>query len=341
MDVPKNRHTNVLVDNFGRQVTYVRISVTDRCDFRCVYCMAEDMTFMPRSEILSLEEIEVLARNLVACGVTKIRLTGGEPLVRSGVVGLVKNISQLPGLQELCMTTNGSRLQELAGPLREAGLDRLNISLDSLDADRFHELTRTGQLATVLAGIEAAREAGFRHTKLNAVVLKGRNDDEVLPLVRYALSHHLDLSFIEEMPLGVITEHDRAEAFFSSDDIREVIREDYVLDAVADDTGGPSRYYQIPGYASRIGFISPHSHNFCGDCNRVRVTTEGRLLLCLGNEHAVDLRAVLRNGSQDSLSVDERVQSMLHAAMAIKPEQHHFSHDEPPQILRFMNATGG
>lgn len=341
MTAPIKHPGSRLIDNFGRQITYVRISVTDRCDFRCVYCMAEDMTFMPRSEILSLEEIATLARNLVACGVTKIRLTGGEPLVRAGVVDLVRTISQLPGLQELCMTTNGSRLQELAQPLREAGLDRLNISLDSLDDERFHELTRTGQLSKVLAGIEAAREAGFSHTKLNAVVLKGRNDDEVLPLVRYALDHRLDLSFIEEMPLGVITEHDRAEAFFSSDDIREAIREAYELEAVGDDTGGPSRYYRIPGYPSRIGFISPHSHNFCGDCNRVRVTTEGRLLLCLGNEHSMDLRAVLREGPQDQHSVDERVRAALHASMAIKPEMHHFSHDEPPQILRFMNATGG
>lgn len=341
MSMAETGRNNVLVDNFGRQVTYVRISVTDRCDFRCVYCMAEDMTFMPRSEILSLEEIAVLARNLVACGVTKIRLTGGEPLVRSGVVGLVRSISQLPGLQELCMTTNGSRLQELSEPLRQAGLDRLNISLDSLDDERFSELTRTGKLSKVLAGIDAAREAGFRHTKLNAVVLKGRNDDEVLPLIRYALDHQLDLSFIEEMPLGVITEHDRAEAFFSSDDIREAIRENYVLEPVGDDTGGPSRYYRIPGYHNRIGFISPHSHNFCGDCNRVRVTTEGRLLLCLGNEHSMDLRAVLRDGPQDDRSVDERVRAALHASMAIKPEMHHFSHDEPPQILRFMNATGG
>ncbi len=341
MSMLEKNPESVLIDNFGRQITYVRISVTDRCDFRCVYCMAEDMTFMPRSEILSLEEIAVLARNLVACGVTKIRLTGGEPLVRSGVVDLVGSISQLPGLQELCMTTNGSRLQELAEPLRQAGLDRLNISLDSLDHERFHELTRTGQLSKVLAGIDAARAAGFEHTKLNVVVLKGRNDDEILPLVRYALNHQLDLSFIEEMPLGVITEHDRAEAFFSSDDIREAIRDEYVLESVGDDTGGPSRYYRIPGHPGRIGFISPHSHNFCGDCNRVRVTTEGRLLLCLGNEHSMDLRAVLRDGPRDDRSVDERVRAALHASMAIKPEKHHFSHDEPPQILRFMNATGG
>lgn len=330
-----------LIDNFGRHVTYVRISVTDRCDFRCVYCMSEEMVFLPKSAVLSLEEIETLARNLVACGVTKIRLTGGEPLVRPGVVDLVKKLSALPGLRELCMTSNGSRLQDLAEPLKAAGLDRLNISLDSLDEERFHELTRTGRLGKVMAGIEAAQRAGFEHTKLNAVVLKGRNDDEVLPLVEYALAQGLDLSFIEEMPLGVITEHDRASSFFSSDDIREVIRSRYALEPVSDDTGGPSRYYRIPGHANRIGFISPHSHNFCGDCNRVRVTTEGRLLLCLGNEHSLDFRAILRDGPPDQMSVDARVQNALHDAMLIKPEKHHFDLNDEPQILRFMSNTGG
>ncbi|WP_166268534.1 GTP 3',8-cyclase MoaA [Marinobacter caseinilyticus] len=336
MDTPEP-----LIDNFGRQVTYVRVSVTDRCDFRCVYCMSEEMTFLPKSEVLSLEELEVLVRNLVACGVTKVRLTGGEPLVRPGVVGLVQKIRTLPGLRELCMTTNGGRLQDLAEPLKKAGLDRLNVSLDSLDEGRFHELTRTGRLGKVLAGINAAQNAGFEHTKLNAVVMRGRNDDEILPLVEYALAQDLDLSFIEEMPLGVITEHDRGEAFFSSDEIRTVIRSQYVLESAADATGGPSRYYRVPGYDSRIGFISPHSHNFCGDCNRVRVTTEGQLLLCLGNEHSVDLRAVLRQGSQESASVDARVQQALRDSMAIKPEKHHFNLDDEPQILRFMSVTGG
>ncbi len=330
-----------LVDNFGRQVTYVRLSVTDRCDFRCVYCMAEEMTFLPKAQVLSLEEMAVLARNLVASGVTKIRLTGGEPLVRPGVVELVRTLSALPGLQELCMTTNGGRLQDLAQPLKEAGLHRLNISLDSLDAERFHALTRTGRLGRVLAGIQAAQDAGFEHTKLNAVILRGRNEDEALPLVRFALAHRLDLSFIEEMPLGVITEHDRAEAFISSDELRAMIRREFPLEAVADNTGGPSRYYRVPGHPVRIGFISPHSHNFCGDCNRVRITTEGRLLLCLGNEHAVDLRAALRDGPQQPEAVDGRVQAALQAAMAIKPERHEFSLDDEPQILRFMNATGG
>ncbi len=330
-----------LIDNFGRRVSYVRISVTDRCDFRCVYCMAEDMTFLPKAQILSLEEIATLARNLVACGVDKIRLTGGEPLVRPGVVELVRSIRALPGLRELCMTTNGGRLQDLARPLREAGLDRINISLDSLNAERFRELTRTGRLGQVLAGIEAAEAAGFERTKLNAVIMRGRNDDEILPLVDFALARGLDLSFIEEMPLGVITEHNRAEAFVSSAEIREVIGARYPLTAITDDTGGPARYYRIDGHSSRIGFISPHSHNFCGDCNRVRVTTEGRLLLCLGNEHSMDLRAVLRQGDADPAATDARVQAALREAMALKPERHHFNLEEEPQILRFMSVTGG
>ncbi|WP_166252047.1 GTP 3',8-cyclase MoaA [Marinobacter salicampi] len=330
-----------LVDDFGRQVTYVRISVTDRCDFRCVYCMSEDMQFLPKSEVLSLEEMVVLARNLVASGVTKIRLTGGEPLVRPGIVDLVKSMATLPGLEELCMTTNGGRLQDLAEPLRKAGLNRLNISLDSLDTERFRELTRTGRLGQVLSGIEAARAAGFEHTKLNAVILRGRNDDEVLSLVEFARAKGLDLSFIEEMPLGIITEHNRAEAFIPSAEIRSLIAERYKLEAVGDATGGPSRYYRAPGHDNRIGFISPHSHNFCGDCNRVRVTTEGRLLLCLGNEHSMDLRRVLREGDAGSEAVDARVQAALREAMALKPEKHHFDLDEEPQILRFMSATGG
>ncbi|MDX1635640.1 MAG: GTP 3',8-cyclase MoaA [Marinobacter sp.] len=330
-----------LIDNFGRRVSYVRISVTDRCDFRCVYCMAEDMTFLPKSQILSLEEIATLARNLVACGVDKIRLTGGEPLVRPGVVDLVRSIRSLPGLRELCMTTNGGRLQDLARPLREAGLDRINISLDSLDAERFRELTRTGRLGQVLAGIDAAQAAGFQRTKLNAVILRGRNDDEILPLVEFALDRGLDLSFIEEMPLGVITEHSRAEAFVSSAEIREIIGRRHSLTAIADDTGGPARYYSVAGHSSRLGFISPHSHNFCGDCNRVRVTTEGRLLLCLGNEHSMDLRAVLREGDPTPAATDTRIQAALRDAMALKPERHHFNLEEEPQILRFMSATGG
>jgi cyclic pyranopterin phosphate synthase len=326
-----------LVDQFGRRITYVRLSVTDRCDFRCVYCMAEEMTFVPRDQVLSLEEIAEVGRGFVAEGVTKLRLTGGEPLVRRGLVDLASELGALPGLRELCMTTNGARLGEFAEPLARAGVSRVNISLDSLDPDRFRELTRIGKLEQVLDGIRAAQAAGFKRIKLNAVVLKGRNDDEVHDLVDFALTRGLDLTFIEEMPLGAIEEHDRAEAFCSSAEIRERLAPYHQLIPVTDDSGGPARYYRIPGYESRIGFISPHSHNFCGDCNRVRVTAEGRLLLCLGNEHSMDLRAILREHPGDQT----RLRQALQASMAIKPERHTFNLEEPPQVLRFMNATGG
>jgi len=329
--------SETLIDPFDRRISYLRISVTDRCDFRCVYCMAEDMTFLPRAQVLSLEEIETIARNFVALGVRKIRLTGGEPLVRRGIEDLAARLSALPGLRELCLTTNGGRLAEAAGPLADAGVDRINISLDSLRPDRFRELTRTGDLGRVLKGIEAARQAGFRRIKLNAVIMEGRNEDEIVDLVDFALERQLDLSFIEEMPLGIIDEHDRAEAFCSSDTVRERIRRKYHLEPVVETTGGPSRYYRIDDQPSRIGFISPHSHNFCGDCNRVRLTAEGRLLLCLGNENATDLRALVRRYPGE----EERLREAIRTAITFKPERHHFNLDEEPQILRFMNATGG
>lgn len=327
-----------LTDSFARKVDYLRISVTDRCDFRCVYCMAETMQFLPRQQVLSLEEIEAMARAFVNLGTRKIRLTGGEPLVRQGVVGLCSRIAALPGLQELCMTSNGSQLGRLASPLFDAGVSRLNISLDSLHADRFKALTRTGDLQQVLAGIDAARAAGFKHTKLNCVVMKGRNDDEILDLVDFALERELDISFIEEMPLGQISEHSRAEAFFSSEQVRERIAERYRLLPSADTTQGPSRYWRLaeaPG--SRIGFISPHSHNFCATCNRVRLTVEGRLLLCLGNEHSADLKAVLRaNPGQP-----EKLENAILDAIGRKPWRHDFKLDDQVQIVRFMNMTGG
>jgi GTP 3',8-cyclase len=328
--------SSVLTDRFGRQVTYVRLSVTDRCDFRCVYCMAEDMTFLPRSEILTLEELALIGRAFVELGVSKIRLTGGEPLVRKNITQLVRELRPLPGLRELALTSNGSRLAQFAPELRAAGIDRINISLDSLRSERFREITRVGNLADVLAGIEAARTAGFRRIKLNAVILRGRNDDEIIDLVRFARERELDLSFIEEMPLGHIDEHDRALSFYSSDDIRQTIAETFPLTPSTENSGGPARYYRMPGSETRIGFISPHSHNFCHLCNRVRVTVDGRLLLCLGNEHSADLRAVLRSsGSLDA------VKSAIVAAMALKPERHHFELGGETQIVRFMNMTGG
>lgn len=330
-------NTPQLIDRFNRQVSYVRLSVTDRCDFRCVYCMAEDMVFSPKDQILSLEEIELTARAFVELGVSKIRLTGGEPLVRHDVMSLINNIGKLEGLDDFTLTTNGSQLQKYARTLRDSGIARINISIDSLQSERFTNITRTGKLDQVLAGIDAAIAAGFKKIKLNAVILKGRNDDEILDLVEFARAKKVDLSFIEEMPLGLIDEHSRALSFCSSDEIRETISERYVLNATAETTGGPSRYYSMSGSDSRIGFISPHSHNFCHLCNRVRVTVEGRLLLCLGNEHSVDLREVLRAYPGEIEPLKEAIVN----AMAIKPERHHFDLEEEPEIVRFMNMTGG
>lgn len=328
-----------LIDKFGRQVSYVRISVTDRCDFRCVYCMDEEMTFVPRSDVLTLEEIQLLSEVFVSLGVSKIRLTGGEPLVRSNVLSLCDSLGALPGLNELVMTTNGSQLIKYAKGLKDAGIRRLNVSLDTLDAVKFKELTRTGNLAAVLSGIDAAIEQKFERIKLNAVILKGRNDEQVLPLIEYAISKGVDISFIEEMPLGSISEHNREETFCSNDELFKLISERYSLRAldIKAKTSGPTVAYQVEGTKTRIGFISPHSHNFCGDCNRVRVTAEGRLLLCLGNEHSVDLRAVLRSnpGNRDLL------RQTIIEAMDLKPQQHEFDHSSDPQIIRFMNMTGG
>ncbi|MFE8072462.1 GTP 3',8-cyclase MoaA [Marinobacteraceae bacterium S3BR75-40.1] len=327
---------NRLVDRFGREINYVRLSVTDRCDFRCVYCMAEDMTFLPRQQVLTLEEIARIAHTFVDLGTQKIRLTGGEPLVRKDILDLVRDIGRM-GLRDFTLTTNGSQLTRFAEPLRQAGMHRINISLDSLDPDRFRRITRTGDLAQVLDGIDAARAAGFNRIKLNTVIMKGRNDDEVPELVEFARRKGIDISFIEEMPLGHITEHDRGEAFCSSDEVRAIIREHHELVPATASTGGPSRYYRMPGSDVRVGFISPHSHNFCSTCNRVRVTVEGRLLLCLGNEHSVDLRRILRGNPVD----DGKLKEAIVKAMDLKPERHHFSHEGDVQVVRFMNMTGG
>ncbi len=328
---------SVLVDGFGRTVRYLRISVTDRCDFRCVYCMAEEMTFLPRAQLLTLEEIATLSQAFVELGVEKIRLTGGEPLVRQGVLTLVQKLTELQGLRELAMTTNGSGLVRHAAALRQVGLHRLNISLDSLKPERFKALTRTGDLNQVIAGIRAARRAGFQSIKLNAVLLKGRNDDEIIDLVNFARDEQVDISFIEEMPLGAISEHNRGETFLSTDAVRETIENHYPLLPTTETTLGPSRYYRMADSQSRIGFISPHSHNFCAACNRVRVTAEGRLLLCLGNEHSVDLRAVMRRYPGEI----QRLKAAIVGAMTKKPERHHFTTDGEVQVVRFMNVTGG
>ena len=332
-----NAFPTQLIDRFDRQVTYVRLSVTDRCDFRCVYCMAEDMTFLPRDRILSLEEMALIGQAFTELGVEKIRLTGGEPLIRQGITHLVETLKSNPGLKTLAMTSNGSQLPSLAEPLINAGLDRLNISLDSLKPERFRQLTRTGSLKKVLTGISAAQAAGFKNIKINAVILKGRNDDEVIDLINFARDQQLDISFIEEMPLGDIGARDRGESYCSSDELRDIISAVYPLTANQVSTGGPSKYFAMQDSQTQVGFISPHSHNFCGDCNRVRVTAEGRLLLCLGNEHSLDLRAVCRSNPGQL----EPIKAAIVNAMALKPEKHEFDLNAAPQIVRFMNMTGG
>jgi len=299
--------------------------------------MAEEMTFLPREQILSLEEIHLLAKCFTELGVGKIRITGGEPLIRRGALDLLHQIGQLPQLNELVMTTNGSQLTQAADSLKKANVSRLNISLDTLDPDKFKTLTRTGDIHTVLAGIETAIETGFKRIKLNAVILKNRNDNEVIDLVRFALDKGIDISFIEEMPLGVISSHDRAEAYYSSDAIKHDLEQHFSLDKISETTAGPSDYYQITGSNTKVGFISPHSHNFCGTCNRVRVTAEGRLLLCLGNEHSVDLKAIMRQSPND----ETRIKQAIIDAMQLKPEKHEFDLKEQPIIMRHMNSTGG
>jgi cyclic pyranopterin phosphate synthase len=332
-----NSDMPVLTDRFDRQVSYLRISVTDRCDLRCVYCMNEDMQFTPRSELLSLEEIVRIATHFVELGVNKIRITGGEPLVRRNILYVFEQLGALAQLKDLTITTNGTQLARYANALRDAGVTRINISLDTLQADRFRHITRVGELHRVLAGIDAAINAGFDRIKLNVVVLKNRNHDEVLDVVAFARDRGLDVSFIEEMPLGIIDTHDRALAFYPSDQILQDLRSRYVLFPTTESTGGPARYYRMPDSGSRIGFISPHSHNFCSSCNRVRLTAEGRLLLCLGQEHSVDLRHAIRTGPQDNVQLRQTIIN----AMAIKPEGHTFDLNEQPVIFRHMNVTGG
>ncbi|SDK96633.1 cyclic pyranopterin monophosphate synthase subunit MoaA [Pseudomonas delhiensis] len=326
-----------LVDPFGRRITYLRLSVTDRCDFRCTYCMSEDMQFLPRDQVLSLEELYAVADAFIALGVRRIRITGGEPLVRKGLSSLLARLGARPELEDLAITSNGSQLAGRAAELRAAGVRRLNISLDSLRRERFAAFTRSDRLPQVLAGIEAARAAGFERIKLNCVVQKGRNDDEVCELVEYALARGLDISFIEEMPLGSISSHDRAQTLCSSDEVRARLAERWRLTPSLERSGGPSRYYRVDGLPSRIGFISPHSHNFCGDCNRVRVTAEGRLVLCLGHEGALDLRQLLRSHPGDAA----RLRAALVEALQLKPQRHHFDAAEQVQVLRFMSMTGG
>jgi cyclic pyranopterin phosphate synthase len=324
-----------LIDPFGRTIEYLRISVTDRCDLRCSYCMSEDVEFLPRQDILSFEEITRLATSFAQLGVTKIRLTGGEPLMRKKLPDLVASIKAIEGIEEVVMTTNGTLLTQYAQPLFDAGLTRLNISLDTLKAERFQTLTRRDRLQAVLDGITEAKKYPFDSIKLNAVIMRGMNDDEIVPLTDFALANDLDISFIEEMPLGEVG-YDRSVTFLSSADVKSKIEEKYSLESSAYRTGGPAVYSAIKGYTSRIGFISPHTNNFCSDCNRVRITSVGRLLLCLGNENSQDLRTIIRDGCSD-----DELKDTLISALHLKPEKHNFDLAEEVQILRFMSHTGG
>lgn len=327
---------NSLSDGFGRKIEYLRLSITDRCDFRCIYCMSEDPCFLEREQVLSLEELAFIGRAFTELGVSKIRLTGGEPLVRSDCDRLVTQLAALPGLKDLSMTSNGSRLAKLAPALKAAGLNRLNISLDTLKSELFTTLTRNGKLERVLKGIDAAKAAGFDRIKINAVILKGRNENEIIDLLEYCRQKQLDIAFIEEMPLGVMEERSLPR-HMSSSDVREIINQRWPLSLSSKRTGGPARYYSMADSPIHIGFISPHSHNFCHECNRVRVTAEGRLLLCLGNEYSLDLKQIIRSHPGDI----DVLKQVIFEAIQRKPKEHHFDDPNQVQILRFMNSTGG
>ncbi len=333
-----SRHADgTLVDKYGRHVTYLRLSITDRCDFRCTYCMAEEMTFLPRAEVLTLEECLRVVGTFVALGVTKVRVTGGEPLVRHNAVWLMEQIAGLEGIKEAVITTNGSQLDRFAPALLAAGVKRINISLDTLRADRFREITRIGDLAKVLRGIDAARHAGFQRIKLNTVMMRGRNDDEFVDLVQFAVDKGIDIAFIEEMPLGEIG-HGRESSYFGSEEALARLQARFALLPSTETTGGPARYWRIPDTRTRVGFISPHSHNFCDTCNRVRITAQGDLYPCLGNNDAIGLLPLLRSHPGD----DAPLRQAIMQTMGIKAKGHEFGEQmNAPQVVRFMSMTGG
>jgi len=335
--MPAQKFPSELIDQFGRKVDYIRLSITDRCDFRCVYCMAEDMTFLPRDEVLSLEECARLVKIFVSLGVTKVRITGGEPLVRKNALWLFNEIGHLHGLKELVLTTNGSQLEKQAQDLKNAGVKRINISVDSLDSQRFKSITRTGDLEKVLKGIQAAKETGFESIKLNTVLMRGVNDDEALSLVDFAIRQAIDISFIEEMPLGEVN-HTRESTFVSNADTLKLLQSKYALTASTHKSGGPARYWQVADTQTKIGFISPHSHNFCESCNRVRITCKGELFLCLGQDDKIELMPLLRQHPDDDTPVIEAIVN----SMSIKPEGHDFDlRRAEPAVIRFMSHTGG
>lgn len=326
-----------LVDQFGRAVNYIRLSITDRCDFRCTYCMSEEMQFLSRNEVLSLEECARLVKVFVSLGVSKVRITGGEPLVRKNALWLFEEIGQLDGLNELVVTTNGSQLTKQASALKKAGVKRINISIDSLKPERFHKITRTGNLEQVLAGLEASIHAGFSGIKINTVLMRGINDDETADLVQFAVDKKIDISFIEEMPLGAV-DHARESTFVSNADTLKLLQSKYSLLPSTENSGGPARYWRVADTLTKIGFISPHSHNFCESCNRVRITCKGELYLCLGQEDKVDLMPLMREHPNDDQPLIKAIQN----SMAIKPKGHDFDlRRAEPAVIRFMSHTGG
>jgi GTP 3',8-cyclase len=328
---------NTLIDAHGRQVDYIRLSITDRCDFRCTYCMGEDVSFLPRDEVLSLEECARIVKAFVSLGVSKVRITGGEPLVRKNAIWLFEEIGQLAGVRELVTTTNGSQLEQQAQTLKAAGIKRINISLDSLNAERFKNITRVGDLDKVLRGITAAKQAGFDNIKLNTVLMRGINDDETLDLVSFAINHAVDISFIEEMPIGVV-DHHRESSFISNIETLATLQKHYPLVSSTLSTGGPARYWQVPDTNTKIGFISPHSHNFCEACNRVRITCKGELYLCLGQDDKIELMPILRAHPND----DAPLINAIIESMKIKPKGHDFDLKRAePAVVRFMSHTGG
>ena len=330
-----------LVDQFGRTVDYIRLSITDRCDFRCVYCMSEDMTFLPRDEVLSLEECARLINVFVNLGVSKVRITGGEPLVRKNALWLFEEVGKLEGLKELVLTTNGSQLEKQALDLKNAGVKRINISIDSLKPERFKKITRTGDLNKVLAGLQASKDAGFEGIKINTVLMRGSNDDEAADLVQFAIDQKIDISFIEEMPLGQV-DHTRDSTFVSNADTLKLLQSKYSLLPSTETTGGPARYWRVANSDgtsdTKIGFISPHSHNFCESCNRVRITCKGELYLCLGQEDKIELMPLLRQYPDD----DAPLIAAILGSMRIKPKGHDFDlRRAEPAVIRFMSHTGG
>jgi cyclic pyranopterin phosphate synthase len=330
-----------LIDPFARAIRYLRVSVTDRCDFRCVYCMTENMTFLPKKELLTLEELDRLCTSFIRLGVEKLRITGGEPLVRRDILtffqGMKRHLDS-GALKELTVTTNGSQLEKFAGPLYEAGVRRINVSLDTLDADKFAAITRWGRLPQVLRGIEAAREAGLR-VKINTVALKGFNEDELFRLTEWCAEKDMDLTFIEVMPMGDIGNEDRLGQYWSLKDLRAELEGRYALSDLAERSGGPARYVRIEETGQKIGFITPLSHNFCESCNRVRITCTGEIYTCLGQDGHSDLRAPLR-ASEDPSVLEEAIRK----AIGLKPKGHDFDYSRQTvdgRVARHMSHTGG